>query len=262
MASATKPGLPMPTGRFWTCSEQAAPKRKRLPTFKLMAERQESWWATTDNRQRERAVTRAKAQADSDEPTADFTDDMVAGLDDESIAPIWGPKPKKPRFDLDQDGIIRAFTERHKGELLFDHHRGRWYLFNSVYWQPEETKLAHHYPRVLSTEPAKRDPKAKPLKTVPTWEAVERGARTDRALACTSELWDQGPMLLGTPGGTVDLKTGGLRKARPEDHISKITAVAPITMDSFDPARDGPKWLILLDQALARNKAAIRFLQQ
>jgi putative DNA primase/helicase len=214
------------------------------------------WWATTDERQKERAVTRAKAQAEGEEPTADFTDDMVAGLDDESIALIWGPKAKKPRFDLDQDGIIRAFTDRHKGKLLFDHHRGRWHLFNSVYWQREETKLALHYALEVSTELAKRDARAKPLKNMPTWEAVERGARTDRAFACTSEKWDQDPMLLGTPGGTVDLRTGQLRKARPDDYISKITAVAP------DPACNIPQWLAFLDFAMGGDAGAIRFLQQ
>jgi len=50
------------------------------------------WWATTDDRQRERAVTRAKAKAASE--YADFTDADVAVISDEEEAEIatliWG----------------------------------------------------------------------------------------------------------------------------------------------------------------------------
>lgn len=69
-------------------------------------------------------------------------------------------------------------------------------------------------------------------------------------------------MLLGTPGGTVDLLTGKIRPGKPEDHISKITAAAPIPLNRFNPARDCPLWLAFLGQALDHDPAAIRFLQQ
>ncbi|OJU06928.1 MAG: hypothetical protein BGN87_15950 [Rhizobiales bacterium 65-79] len=170
--------------------------------------------------------------------------------------------PNSKLFALDEDGVIRAFTARHKGELLFDHHAGRWFRFDGNVWRREETKLAHHYARNLSTAFAKSDPKMKALKQVRTWEAIERGARTVREFACTSDAWNRDHWLLATPGGTVDLRTGGLRRGRPEDHISRLTAVAPVPMDSFDPERDCPLWLRFLDEALGRDSAAIRFLQQ
>lgn len=230
------------------------------------------WWREKDGRQHERALARTRAQIEKDgqDLIADFdlcwTSEELEEIEWNGLAgdPTEDAKPKrgKSRFALDQDGIIRAFTERHAGELRFDHHSGRWYRFDGNYWQPEETKLAHHYARELSTELAKHEPKAKPLKAVATWEAVERGARSVREFACTSSLWDKDPMLLGTPGGTVDLKTGRLRKGRPGDFISKVTAVAPFHLDSFDPARDCPQWLAFLDFALDGDAAAIRFLQQ
>jgi len=40
--------------------------------------------------------------------------------------------------------------------------------------------------------------------------------------------WDADPLLLGTPSGTLDLKTGILREARREDFITKFAACAPI----------------------------------
>jgi putative DNA primase/helicase len=38
--------------------------------------------------------------------------------------------------------------------------------------------------------------------------AVETFCKADRAFAVTSETWDSDLMLLGTPAGTVDLRTG------------------------------------------------------
>lgn len=165
-------------------------------------------------------------------------------------------------YALDEDGVIRAFTDRHQNELQFDHHAARWYRFDGQHWQREETLLAKHYARDLSTTLAARDPRAKALKKVGVWEAIERGARTAREFACTADRWDSDTFLLGTPGGTVDLKTGRLRKARPADYISKVSAAAPVPLDSFDPARDCPQWLAFLDEALGGDAGAIRFLQQ
>lgn len=165
-------------------------------------------------------------------------------------------------YALDEDGVIRAFTDRHQHELQFDHHAGRWFRFDGQHWQREETLLAKHYARDLSTTLAARDPRAKALKKVSVWEAIERGARTAREFACKADQWDRDPFLLGTPGGTVELKTGRLRKARPADYIAKVTAVAPIPLDSFDPARECPQWLAFLDEALDGDAGAIRFLQQ
>lgn len=61
-------------------------------------------------------------------------------------------------------------------------------------------------------------------------------------------------MLLGTPGGTVDLRTGILSAARQEDYISKLAGVTP---EHGDPVR----WLQFLNEALDGNTDAIRFLQ-
>lgn len=165
-------------------------------------------------------------------------------------------------YALDEDGVIRAFTDRHQGELLFDHHAGAWFRFTGHLWRREETKLAHHYARDLATTLAKRDPRARALNKVAVWEAIERGARTVRAFAVGAEHWDRDPMLLGTPSGVVNLRTGLLRPGRPGDAISKATAVAPVPFDLFDPARDCPRWLAFLDHALGGDADAVRFFQR
>ena len=61
--------------------------------------------------------------------------------------------------------------------------------------------------------------------------------------------------MLGTPGGTVDLRTGELRDSRREDAITKLTAVAPLDDEC-------PLWLKFLDDATGGDHEFIRFLQQ
>ena len=56
---------------------------------------------------------------------------------------------------------------------------------------------------------------------------VERFAQADRAFAVTSDEWDPDPWLLGTPGGTVDLRTGELRARPGRTTHHQQTAVAP-----------------------------------
>ena len=192
-------------------------------------------------------------------PISDFPREITADdfenidSDPYDLSDLLGDEPKTESYALDEDGVIRAFTARHDGELLFDHHVGRWFRFDGNVWRREETKLAHHYARDLSTKFARTDPKVKALKQVRTWEAVERGARTVREFACTSDTWNRDPWLLGTPGGTVDLRTGELRRGRPEDRISRLASVAPVPPAAFDPSRDCPLWLAFLHEALGSN---------
>jgi hypothetical protein len=85
---------------------------------------------------------------------------------------------------------------------------------------------------------------------------VERFAQVDRAFAVTADHWHRDPMLLGTPGATVDLRTGKLRPADPDDAISKVTLVAPAE------TTDCPRFLAFLNEATGCDPEQIRFLQQ
>src|SRR5262249_59691312 len=54
-----------------------------------------------------------------------------------------------------------------------------------------------------------------------TVAAVERLAKADRRLAATSEQWDSDVWSLNTPSGIIDLRSGEMRSARPEDLLHK-----------------------------------------
>jgi putative DNA primase/helicase len=87
-------------------------------------------------------------------------------------------------------------------------------------------------------------------------EGVEQMARCDQRLAVTSDWWDTDPLLLGTPDGTVDLKTGEMRKAKREDYITKLTRVAP------DAKSTCPLFDKFLSDCTNGDKGVQRFLQQ
>jgi putative DNA primase/helicase len=63
-------------------------------------------------------------------------------------------------------------------------------------------------------------------------------------------------MMLGTPGGVVDLRTGSLRPSRPDDMVTKLAAVAP----ALEP--DCSLWMSFLNDITRGDAAYIRFLRQ
>jgi putative DNA primase/helicase len=169
-------------------------------------------------------------------------------------------------FARDEAGVIDAFESRFRDALKFDNDIGRWLQWTGVVWQVERTRLAFDWARRACLDLASRGPKnaaGKSLRKVATAAAVERGAQALRCFSVESSLWDTDPWLLGTPNGTVDLRTGHLRPARQADYITKLTASGPAAMPLlFDAAHDCPRWLAFLEDATGGDADLIRFLQQ
>lgn len=159
---------------------------------------------------------------------------------------------------LTQDGAALIFAERHKDALRYCHDEGCWFNWTGSYWRRDNTKLAFEWARQLARELSEDESRKDRLVASTTSFAggVETFARSDRALATTSEQWDRDPWLLGTPDGTVDLLAGKLRASNPDDCITRTTAVAPIEK------ADCPLWLKFLDESTHSDSELIRFLQQ
>ena len=56
---------------------------------------------------------------------------------------------------------------------------------------------------------------------------IQKIAAAHRTVAISADVWDSDPMLLGVPGGVVDLRTGEKRYAEKEEYVSKRAKVAP-----------------------------------
>lgn len=163
-------------------------------------------------------------------------------------------------FDLTEDGIALAFAKEHQDHLRYDHSIGKWFQWTGKAWRQDETKLAFSWSRrtcrQLAKEAGAEDGQLATLAKAATAAAVERFAQSDPALAVTSTIWDRDTFLLGTPGGTFDLRSGELRDATREDYITKLTAVTP------SETRNCPLWLAFLNQVTEGDAGLIRFLKQ
>ena len=157
----------------------------------------------------------------------------------------------------EDEGAI-LFAERHRGQLRYCHAHGAWFEWDGAIWRRNGTCRAFHYARELARKMVEDEPdKVKKVASKAAFAgAVEKFARADPAFAVTADVWDQNPMLLGTPAGTVDLQTGELRPARSEDGITKSAAVAPAE------EADCPLWRKFLVETFAGDEALIAFAQR
>ncbi|MBA4308497.1 MAG: hypothetical protein C0429_17355 [Sphingopyxis sp.] len=154
--------------------------------------------------------------------------------------------------EVSEDAVARAFTARFRDSLRFDFNAGRWFQWNDTRWEPDHTNLAFHFARELTRSLS--DGQRSMCKAAVAG-GIERFARADPAHATVSSMWDNDPMLLGTPSGTVDLVTGKISPPNPAQMITKLTAVGP---EGGEPIL----WLKFLNEALDGDQEAIFFLQQ
>jgi putative DNA primase/helicase len=131
-------------------------------------------------------------------------------------------------------------------------------VWDGAIWRQNNTGVAFQYARELTRKLSDNEKnRIRYISSKVSFAAgVERFARSDPAFAVTIDMWDQDPWLMGTPIGTVDLRTGQLRASRPEDYITRSTAVAPAE------SSDCPTWQRFLDEATGNDADLIRFLRQ
>lgn len=156
-----------------------------------------------------------------------------------------------------EDNAAQQFVELHAGKLRYCHDYAAWFRWTGVNWEQDKTGAAFHWARELARRLSQdHDERRRYITSKTAFAAgVERFAKHDPRVAVTMGHWDRNLWQLGTPLGTVELRTGKLRPASPEDGITKLTLVGP--------GDDGcPRWLKFLEQATGHDQGLIRFLQQ
>jgi phage/plasmid-associated DNA primase len=129
--------------------------------------------------------------------------------------------PELHGFPLTEDGVAQAFAIERRNDLRYCHGPNRWYHWDSTRWVVDGTKLTFNWIRELARRMARTsiDPKApETLGKASFVSAVERLAQSDRTFAVRPDVWDRDPWLLGTPGGTVDLRSGALHPPSRADY--------------------------------------------
>ncbi len=150
------------------------------------------------------------------------------------------------------DSLALEFGRRHRGYLKYIPEANRWYLWTGKRWKPDGilrimTKI-RSFIREKVNHGGGSSELAHALKNQ-TFNAVEKLTRSNIGVSVLQTDLDRDPMLLGTPDGTVDLRTGKLRQAELADLITKATAVTPI-----EPGTPGPElWMAVLNGIFSKK---------
>lgn len=131
---------------------------------------------------------------------------------------------------LSDDALALLFAEEHADNLRYVAFSSRWLRWNGIRWEPDRTLSAFDSARLICRVAAAEcnDQKvAASLASAKTVAAVERLAKTDRRIAATLEQFDASPDIFSGGGITIDLRIKREYKARQDDFVSKVGAVAP-----------------------------------
>jgi putative DNA primase/helicase len=153
--------------------------------------------------------------------------------------------------------IADRFAKRHSGQLRYVAKWGQWMRYDGKVWLEEDTLMAFDLVRALCREIARecnKSNEAKGLLSSKTIAGVERIAKADRRIAATIDQWDTDPWLLNTPDCVIDLRTGKTRSHRPEDYVTRVTAVGV--------GGDCPLWKQHLSRIMNHDADLLAFLQR
>jgi putative DNA primase/helicase len=132
--------------------------------------------------------------------------------------------------DMSDDALALEVTKQLGEDHRYTARWGKWHRFLGQRWVEDGTLQVFDRVRLICRERAALCEKEGPARAITsgkTIAAVERLARADRAHAAVPEQWDADLWMLCTPDGAVDLRTGTMRPAKPEDYFTRQTAVGP-----------------------------------
>lgn len=192
-----------------------------------------------------------------------------AGLDFEVLGTPESERPLAATTYSDQ-WLADRVVERQRARLRFAPQLDRFFAWADGRWYPDAELLAediikHELRRTADTvarsgttpkEIAKALARAELICSAGKVGAVASLVKSDRAVAVSVTAFDHDPWLLNTPGGIVDLRTGGLNPADPDALCSKSTSVPPA------PSASCPQWLRFLDEACGQDVGLIAYLQR
>ena len=228
-------------------------------------------------------------------PKGDVTDWFCAGntaeklLDLVSSCPLWKPTQEaapsaraqgnhplqsasqirsKPEC-LTELGNSERLVRRHGIDLRYCHTDGQWRIWGQTHWMVDVNgkvvELAKDTVRNITTEISsetdgderwKIDRWAKRSESAHSLNAMIKLAQSDPSVSAHAHQFDENPMLLNVPNGTIDLRTGALQPHNRTDLISKIASVG------YDINAPCARWMAFLEEITAGRAALSSFLQR
>lgn len=166
--------------------------------------------------------------------------------------------------------LAQRVAERRHDELRYLPSRGQFLVWDGVRWVPDAVLLAEDIVkeelREVATQVLKQGVTPKEVqesrRTATSLCSAQRASnvrqllQSERVIAMGHELLDHNPWALNTPAGVVDLRTGVLGPADPDQLCTRSTLVAP------DTAQRPREWLRFLQEATGGDAELIHYLQK
>ena len=167
-------------------------------------------------------------------------------------------EPGPPNDIISEDNAAQSFLEEYQGRLAYCDVEGTWLAWTGSQWKRDGTGLAFEWMRQhVRNLTAERYPKSRQRTNRTGFVGgVEKFSRCARGFATEIADWDADPFLLGTPSGTVDLRSGEMYPSRADDRMTWITAAGP------NDVADCPIWNRFLLESTGGDAELIHFLQQ
>jgi putative DNA primase/helicase len=160
-----------------------------------------------------------------------------------SLADIGGPT---------EESLAREWVIIHHKNWRFDPILKCYYRWDGALWKRDDQNLAFH---MIGEHMREAGTPKKPLGKASMARGIDAFVQANPQLGILHDEWDKDPFLLGTPGGTVDLRTGEIRKPDQMDYITRSTSVTP-------KAGEATRWLQFMDECTGSDPALVKFLQQ
>jgi len=180
-----------------------------------------------------------------------------------------GERPRKAPFALTDFGNAERFAEQHCESVRYCHTWGKWLIWSGNHWNVDETgkinQLCKATVRSIYAEASQisDDDRRKAVskharasESAGRIQAMLSLAQTEPDIALTGRDLDRNPWRLNVLNGTLDTKTGELRRHRRSELITKLAPVA------YDPAAKCPEWFKFLDRIMAGSQGLISYLQK
>lgn len=169
-----------------------------------------------------------------------------------SVKPVTAPYTDPLEIEA-----VNIFAQQCGDQYRFNVDTGTWFEWTGNRWQNDSLLRAER--KVITIVDAMRalDPEnRRPLGKIAFAMNALRGSQSHPNFTVQQDSFDSDPLLLGTPDGYVDLKTGQAHKPDPAKMISRNTTVSPA--DDVD----APIWLDFIDFATSGDKTVAGYLQK